>query len=203
MEEHSSFGDTIDLASAEIGGKALLSSDDFFAGMANLLKPGRSIFIPHKYTERGKWMDGWESRRKRVPGHDWCIIRLGVPGRIRGVDIDTNHFLGNHPPFASIEAGKAPADCSPKELRDSVQWTEVLRQIPLQRGSQNLAGVASEEVWTHIRLNIYPAGGVARLRVYGEACPDPAEGQIDLIGHIVFDVLCIHLCFEEMRNIII
>src|SRR5438094_6072716 len=94
----------VDLAAARLGGTALLANDEFFAEKENLLKPGRGIFIADKYTDRGKWMDGWESRRKRGPGHDWCIIRLATSGKIYGVDIDTNHFLGNHPPFASLEA---------------------------------------------------------------------------------------------------
>src|SRR5437870_12171579 len=94
----------VDLASARVGGVAVLANDEFFAEKENLLKPGRGIFIPDKYTDRGKWMDGWESRRKRGPGHDWCIIQLAAPARIHGVDIDTNHFIGNHPPFASVEA---------------------------------------------------------------------------------------------------
>src|SRR3954463_12575372 len=95
-----SFNSLIDLASASLGGRALGTNDDFFAGMQNLLQPGRSTFIADKYTDRGKWMDGWESRRKRGPGHDWCIIELGAMGTVYGVDIDTQHFLGNHPPFA-------------------------------------------------------------------------------------------------------
>src|SRR5882757_3120270 len=98
------FTKLIDLASEKMGGKALACSDDFFAPMENMLKPGRGVFIVDKYTPQGKWMDGWESRRKRTPGYDWCIVRLGVPGIIKGVDVDTNHFLGNHPPHCSIEA---------------------------------------------------------------------------------------------------
>src|SRR4051795_8768026 len=94
----------VDLAAARVGGIALLANDEFFAEKENLLKPGRGIFIPDKYTDHGKWMDGWETRRRRSPGHDWCVVRLGLRGVIRQVDIDTNHFLGNHPPFASIDA---------------------------------------------------------------------------------------------------
>lgn len=97
------FTSLIDLASEKLGGKALVCSDDFFAEKENLLKPGRGIFIADKYTDRGKWMDGWESRRKRTEGYDWCIIQLGASGIIRGLDIDTNFFLGNHPPHASVE----------------------------------------------------------------------------------------------------
>src|SRR6186997_1964281 len=93
----------VDLASARVGCRAVFANDEFLAEKENLLKPGRGIFIPDKYTDRGKWMDGWESRRKRVLGHDWCIIQLATPGIIHGVDIDTNHFLGNHPPYASID----------------------------------------------------------------------------------------------------
>jgi len=102
------FSGLIDLAAAALGGYALGTNDDFFAGMQNLLHPGRGTFITDKYTDRGKWMDGWESRRKRGPGHDWCIIELGAAGRVYGVDIDTNHFLGNHPPFASLDGLHAP-----------------------------------------------------------------------------------------------
>ena len=89
----------VDLASARVGGTAILANDEFFAEKENLLKPGRGIFIPDKYTDRGKWMDGWETRRRRTPGHDWCVVQLGLRGIIKQVDIDTNHFLGNHPPL--------------------------------------------------------------------------------------------------------
>ena len=94
----------IDLAQARLGGEVLYATDDFFAEKENLIKPGRGIFIEDKYTENGKWMDGWESRRKRVEGHDYAVLKLGLSGIIKGFDIDTNHFLGNHPPHASIEA---------------------------------------------------------------------------------------------------
>ena len=159
----------IDLAQEKLGGKALLASDEFFAEKENLLKAGRAIFIPDKYTEFGKWMDGWETRRKRVPGYDWCIIKLGVPGVIRGVDIDTGHFLGNHPPYASIDALCIDEDIKDNAtLAESNQWEEVLPRVALKQGSQNIFPVASEKRFTHIRLNIYPDGGVARLRVFGE-----------------------------------
>jgi allantoicase len=164
-----SFAGLIDLASEKVGGQALVASDEFFAEKENLLKPGRGIFIADKYTENGKWMDGWESRRKRVPGYDWCVIKLGIPGFIKGVDIDTNFFLGNHPPYASIDAccladGAAPAE--------NTEWTEILAKSPLNPGSQNLFGVNSDKYWTHLRLNIYPDGGVARLKVYGKVYKD-------------------------------
>src|SRR5262249_29341879 len=116
-----------------------------------------------KYTDRGKWMDGWESRRKRVAGNDWCTLRLGLPGSIRSFDIDTNHFLGNHPPYASVDACESDGD--PDE---SVKWTEILPRSPLRPGSQNVFEIAPTPRCTHLRLQIYPDGGVARLRAYGE-----------------------------------
>ncbi|MFM8269887.1 MAG: allantoicase, partial [Pseudomonadota bacterium] len=98
------FPNLIDLASERIGGKALLTNDDFFASKNNLIKAAEPIFIPGKYTPKGKWMDGWESRRRRTPGHDWCIVKLGVPGMIEGVNVDTTFFTGNYPEYFSLEA---------------------------------------------------------------------------------------------------
>src|SRR5687768_10876693 len=104
IKESPSFTHLTDLASEKLGGEVLYSTDDFFAEKENLVKPGRGIFIADKYTDRGKWMDGWESRRKRTEGHDWAVVKLATEGKIMGVDIDTNFFLGNHPPHASLEA---------------------------------------------------------------------------------------------------
>ncbi len=171
--EAAAFAGLVDLASERVGGKALVASDEFFAPKENLLKPGHGIFIPDKYTDRGKWMDGWETRRKRVKGYDWCIIKLGLAGIIKGVDIDTNHFLGNNPAYASIEACVAQGTPSSTVLTSKgTRWVDILHKSPLKPGSQNLFAVSSRERWTHIRLNIYPDGGVARLRVYGDVVPD-------------------------------
>src|SRR3954462_338518 len=121
--ESPAFIKLIDLASERIGGKALVCSDDFFAEKENLLKTGRGIFIADKYTDRGKWMDGWETRRRRTPGHDWCVVKLGLRGIIKRVEIDTNHFLANPPPFASLDAvcltSAFPSDTSAIE---AVSW---------------------------------------------------------------------------------
>lgn len=165
------FTGLVDLASAAVGGAALLCSDDFFAPMERLVDPRPAAFDPDAYTDHGKLMDGWESRRRRTPGHDWCILRLGVPGRIRAVDIDTSFFLGNHGPFASLDATDAPADADAAWLRDHATWTEVLPSTALQRGSHNLAAVAAAGRFTHVRLHMYPDGGVARLRVIGHLTP--------------------------------
>ncbi len=201
-----SFTKFIDLAAERLGGKTISCSDDFFAEKENLLKPGRGIFIPEKYTDRGKWMDGWESRRKRIPGHDWCIIQLAASGKIAGVDIDTNHFLGNHPPFASIEA----CNHSSEENFDpeKITWKEILVKSALLPGSQNYFGISNNEVYTHLRLNIYPDGGVARLKVYGEVYKDwksvEANEPIDLAAAIngAKSILCNDMFFSHMDNLI-
>jgi allantoicase len=160
------FTGLVDLAAEKLGGKVLLANDDFFAEKENLIKPGRGVWIDDKFTDNGKWMDGWETRRKRGPGHDWCIIKLGTAGSIGGVDIDTNHFLGNHPPYASIDALCLESDVADSQLQNE-KWQEILPKSALKEGSQNIFAVANKGRWTHIRLNIYPDGGVARLKVYG------------------------------------
>lgn len=183
------FAQHVDLAAAYLGGMALAASDEFFAAKENLLLPGRGIFDPDAFTDRGKWMDGWETRRKRGPGHDWCIIRLGQPGVIEGVDIDTHHFMGNHPDGASVDAIYADDNVAPDDLIASDGWQPILDRQSLERGSRNLFEVASQERWTHVRLNIFPDGGVARFRVHGRVLPDwkrlARHGIVDLgaIGH--------------------
>lgn len=168
----------VDLAARSFGGRAIATSDDFFAGKENLLEPGRGRFIPDEFTDRGKWMDGWESRRKRHPGHDHCVIELGQRGHVHAVDIDTNHFLGNHPPFASLEGVLAPRGSAPEDLA-GLAWSELLPQSALKPGSQNLFVSADSSPVSHVRLNIFPDGGVARLRVYGRVIPDWSQRRVD------------------------
>ena len=205
MSEYT-FTQLTDLAAERLGGSVLACSDDFFAEKENLIKPGRGIFIADKYTDRGKWMDGWESRRKRVPGNDWCILQLACSGRILGVDIDTNHFLGNHPPFAALEA------CYLASTEgvdwDQVEWKEILCKSSLQPGSQNLFAITDSGIYTHIRLQIYPDGGVARLKVYGDVFKDwssvKQEDEIDLAAAVngARSVLCNDMFFSHMDNLI-
>src|SRR5258708_39013232 len=96
------FIDLVDIASERLGGAALAANDDFFAGKENLLRRAKPVFLEHEYTDRGKWMDGWETRRRREPGYDWCLIRLGVPGIVHGIVVDTAYFRGNYPEYCSI-----------------------------------------------------------------------------------------------------
>ena len=167
----------IDLAAARVGGLALVASDEFFAPRHNLLAAGPAGFIEGKYTDRGKWMDGWETRRRRGPegGYDWCIIRLGIPGAIRVVTVDTTHFRGNHPAACSLDAAQlsgAPGG-SARALRALDRaFVELLPRSPLTGHAENEFAVASDAPYTHVRLKIYPDGGVARLRIWGEARPD-------------------------------
>jgi allantoicase len=199
----------VDLAAARVGGVALLANDEFFAQKENLLKPGRGIFIADKYTDHGKWMDGWETRRRRTPGHDWCVVQLGLRGIIKKVDIDTNHFLGNHPPFASLDAISL-TNGFPSEAAavDALSWTPILEKSPLEPGSQNLFPIASEQPWSHVRLNIIPDGGVARLRLYGIVVPDwnrlkPGE-LVDLVAveNGGVPLACSDMFFSSMNNLI-
>lgn len=163
----------IDLASARVGGRALVASDEFFAPKANLLKPGRGVFLEGKYTSRGKWMDGWETRRRRAPGFDWCIVQLGVPGVVRAVTVDTHHFTGNHPEACSLTATALTSVLKPAALsRGAERWPELLARSALGPDRENEFDVPGSAPVTHVRLHIYPDGGVARLRVWGEPRPD-------------------------------
>ncbi len=203
-----SFAKLTDLAAERLGGKVLFATDDFFAEKENLIKPGRGIFITDKYTDRGKWMDGWESRRKRTPGHDWAVIKLATSGKINGFDIDTNFFLGNHPPHASIEAINLKDESLVNDWDDStLGWKEILPKSPLDPGSQNFYESNSDEIFTHLRLHIYPDGGVARLRVYGEVFKNWNEvnenQEIDLLAAINGGsaLACNDMFFSAMGNL--
>lgn len=180
------FTNLVDLASARVGGRAIAANDEFFAPRSNLVKPEPAVFIPDKYTARGKWMDGWESRRRRVPGHDWCIVRLGMRGVVHGINVDTSHFTGNYPAHCSIEAVDLARGVTPSQYAAAgAPWTTLLEKTPLRGNGENLFAIADRRAWTHVRLSIYPDGGVARLRVYGEVAVDwahvaPGNRVVDL-----------------------
>jgi allantoicase len=171
----------INLADPRLGAEAIACSDDFFAPMERLLQARAAIFVPGKYDANGKWMDGWESRRKRVAGHDWCVVKLARPGCIAGVDIDTSFFTGNYPPAASLDGCPEGAD---PDLAAS--WETLLPARALQGNQhhlQALPGSVQNRSFSHVRLNILPDGGVARLRIYGRPSGQPMvaeDGLIDL-----------------------
>ena len=181
-----SFAGLADLASERVGGRAVATNDDFFAAKENLVKASPAVFIPGKYTTRGKWMDGWESRRRRTPGHDWCVVKLGMRGRVRGVNVNTAFFTGNYPTHCSIDALDTPrALTKAAAAREGSPWTVVLPKTALRGDSDNYLAIQNDHAWTHLRLNIYPDGGVARLRVYGDVVVDwervaPNRRTVDL-----------------------
>jgi allantoicase len=169
----SDFTQLVDLASKRVGGRVLAANDEFFAPKENLLKPSKPIWIEDKYTDRGKWMDGWETRRRRTPGFDWCVVQLGVPGILCGVVVDSSYFRGNYPEHCSLEACALEDEGHAEELTSGpIRWTEVLPKAPLKGDTQNRFAIGDPHRYTHLRFNIYPDGGVARLRVHGEALPD-------------------------------
>ena len=152
----------VDLADERMGSKAVYCTDDFFAPVQNMLRPTEPVYINDRYTDRGKWMDGWESRRKRNGDYDYCIVKFGVSGIIKAVDVDTRHFTGNYPAQASLDA------CNPEQTPDEMtQWTEIIPKSNLEGDSHNLFDTDNTGIWTYARLNIFPDGGVARLRIFG------------------------------------
>lgn len=180
-----SFTSLPDLASERLGGAVIAANDEFFAPRENLIKAAPPEWREGEYTERGKWMDGWETRRRRSPGFDWAIVRLGLPGIVKGVVIDTSYFTGNFPEFAGIDA--CSIDSSPSLDRvtgGEVRWDTVLPKSPLEGDRQNFFATDGTRRVSHLRLSIFPDGGVARLRVHGLAVPDEkifAEGrEVDL-----------------------
>lgn len=184
------FTQLADLAAERLGGRVLEASDDFFAPKENLLKESSPVFVEGKYTSRGKWMDGWESRRRRTPGYDWCIVRLGLPGIIRGILVDTSFFTGNYPERFSLEGcdlGEHRPYKSEKSRLHSgkTKWIQIFSETSLKGDSLNLFPVENGARFTHLRFKIYPDGGVARLRVHGEAAPGAAlfsHAEINLVA---------------------
>ncbi len=180
-KQNNPFSDYIDLAQPRLGSEVVFASDDFFADKARMIDPSEPVFIDGKFDDNGKWMDGWESRRKRGTGHDFAIIRFGIPGILHGLDIDTTHFTGNYPPGASLEA------CvSEQRIPDEADWEPLLGSVKLKGNRHHFIKIKSRQTYTHLRLHIYPDGGIARLRAYGRIHADikpsdPAE-LVDLLA---------------------
>ncbi|MFI7384735.1 allantoicase [Streptomyces sp. NPDC049813] len=200
--DYRAFGDAtgfdhlVDLADRRLGAGVVAANDEFFAERENLLVRERAVFDPEHFGHKGKIMDGWETRRRRgtadapfpAPGdHDWAIVRLGAPGVIRGVIVDTAHFRGNYPQGVSIQAAAVPGTPSPEELlADDVKWEEIVERTQVCGHAANAFTVTSERRFTHLRLCQHPDGGIARLRVHGEVIPDPEWlallGTTDLVS---------------------
>jgi allantoicase len=168
----------------------LAASDELFAEKENLIKPGRATFEAESFGHKGQFYDGWETRRRRGAGgglprdgeHDWAIVRLGAPTVVRAVVVDTAWFRGNYPQSCSVEACCASGYPAADALRGA-RWTEVVARSPLKGDTPHVFEVAGEQRFSHVRLKIFPDGGVARLRVHGEIVPDPA-----LLAGLTFDL---------------
>ncbi|MFF2412251.1 allantoicase [Streptomyces sp. NPDC058092] len=191
------FTDLVDLADRRLGAGVIAANDEFFAERENLLKPEPAEFDPERFGHKGKIMDGWETRRRRGADadrphptdedHDWALVRLGAPGVVRGIVVDTAHFRGNYPQAVSVQAACVPGSPSPEELlAPGVRWTTLLPRTVVGGHAANGFVVAAELRVTHLRVNQHPDGGIARLRVYGEVTPDPAWlaalGTFDLVA---------------------
>lgn len=162
----------VDLAARELGGGVVAVNDEFFAAADHLLGPEPPVFDPHSYGSRGKVMDGWETRRRRAAGRDWALVRLGAPGVVHTVVIDTRHFTGNYPPAASVEGCGVEGHPDPVELA-SADWFPLVDRVALRGDTVHRLTARTAPRCTHVRLTIHPDGGVARLRVLGSVVPDP------------------------------
>ena len=182
------FATEVDLASRWLGGSVLAASDESFGEKESLLTPTPSAFVPGNYGPRGEIVDGWETKRRREPGHDWALIRLGAAGIITAIDVDTSFFTGNFPTMCRIEACGVEGYPSPKQLQSTdTEWIEIVARSPLKGDTHNRFEVSDRRRFTHIRLSAFPDGGIARLRVFGHVVPDPR----------LFDGLTIDLASQD------
>ena len=152
----------IDLAQPRLGTKVIFKTDDFFASANRIIDPNEPVFKVGVFDKHGKWMDGWESRRKRTAGHDYIILKLGKPGTIKKVNVDTSHFNGNQPAMVSIEG----ANSNSNNL-NQLKWELLLSKKKTKASSHHYFNINNKKIFTHIKFNIFPDGGVARLRLYG------------------------------------
>lgn len=195
----------INVADERLGAIALFATDDFFAPKERMLQPAEPVWRADEYDDHGKWMDGWESRRRRDQAHDYCIVQLAAPAKLVAVDIDTRYFTGNYPPFASVQA------CRTDRAPDTnTAWTVLLPQTALAGNRQNVFALSSQAVWTHLKLNIFPDGGVARFRAYGRIEFDwAARGResdlIDLVAalHGGRALACSDEHYGSMHNVLL
>ncbi|WP_210337697.1 allantoicase [Mesorhizobium sp. INR15] len=182
------FAAEVDLASRWLGGSVLAASDESFGEKESLLTPTPSAFVPGNYGPRGEIVDGWETKRRREPGHDWALVRLGAAGIITAVDVDTSFFTGNFPTTCRIEACGVEGYPSPKALQSSdTEWIEIVPRSPLKGDTHNRFEISDQRRFTHIRLSAFPDGGIARLRIFGHVVPDPR----------LFDGLTIDLASQD------
>jgi len=194
----------INVADDRLGAEALFATDEFFAAKERMLQSSEPQWREGLYDDNGKWMDGWESRRRRQPGHDHCVLSLAAPSTLYTLEIDTRHFTGNFPPYASVEA------CRIAGVPDAnTAWAELLPQSPLRGNERQFFDIASRQVWTHLKLNIHPDGGVARFRAWGRIYFDwsqvAAADMIDLAAalHGGRALACSDEHYGSMQNLLL
>ena len=197
--ERHPFSEWVPLERPRLGTRVTFASDEFFGAKERLIKPEPPKYINDKYDDHGKWMDGWETSRRRGPGHDHCIVRLGVPGIVHGVDIDTAFFTGNFPPHASLDGTMSDEDTP------AGPWVEILPKKDLRGNAHHFFPLRMESPCTHVRLNIFPDGGVARLRLFGEVQPhlSALDGVVDLfaLNNGGRSIACSDEHFGSMHNL--
>jgi allantoicase len=195
-----------DLASRRVGGSVVGASDELFAERENLIKPEPPAYSAHTFGHKGQIYDGWETRRRREPGDDFALIRLGLPGVVRGVVVDTAFFTGNFPPEISVEGCAAEGYPSPGELA-AADWMPLVPRSAAAGDTANEFAVRTDQRVTHVRLRMYPDGGIARLRVHGEVVPDPrllGGGYIDLaaLANGAQVTACSNMFYSSPSNLI-
>jgi allantoicase len=195
-----------DLAVRSLGGSVVAANDELFAERENLVKPEAPSYQTYTFGHKGQVYDGWETRRRREPGHDWAILRLGLPGVVRGVVVDTAFFKGNYPPEVSVEGASVEDYPTPDELQEAA-WTPLVPRSAVKGDAPNRFEVDVPWRFTHVRLCMYPDGGVARLRVHGEGVPDPrllVAGALDLaaLEHGGEVTGCSNMFYSSPRNLI-
>ncbi|WP_197375303.1 allantoicase [Mycolicibacterium baixiangningiae] len=180
---HSHFLSLPDLASRAAGGAVVWANDELFAEKENLITPAAAEYRPATFGHKGQVYDGWETRRRRGADRESCdsaIVRLGVPGVVRGAVVDTAWFTGNYPPEVSVEAAYVAGHPSATDLAEHTHWTTIVERSPVNGDTRNPFAVDSGRRWSHVKLSIYPDGGVARLRVHGEGLLDPQFAELPL-----------------------
>jgi allantoicase len=195
---------SINLADARLGASVLYCNDEFFGASERMLNPQEPQWREGIYDDHGKWMDGWETRRRRDQGHDHCVLRLAAPCTLAALDIDTRFFTGNYPPHASVQACQLTG--APDQ---ATQWADLLPYSTLKGNQRNEFELASSAIWTHLKLNIYPDGGVARLRAYGAVHRDWSDtehkGPLDLAAALNGGraLACSDEHYGSMRNLLL
>jgi allantoicase len=141
-------GGRVDLAAALAGGQVVSCSNMFFSAPGNVLAPGRATVMS----------DGWETARRRDDGHDWLVVALAAPGLLHDVVIDTSRFVGNAPGWAT--------------LTDDETGAELLGRTRLLPDTEHRFRLQAPGPVRRVRLDIFPDGGISRLRLNGEVAPE-------------------------------